>query len=93
MRPTFDIYDSEVDDVCIVHVCTEGMDEDRDGPIIRIYLNDEVIFENPSYPREVQQDEITKEDEQFIDDQEEEYGPDDYPSGVDWDTLTEKVTS
>ena len=33
------------------------------------------------------QEEITKEDEQYINDQENEYGPDDYPSGVDWDAL------
>ena len=50
LRPTFDVYNAEVDGVTVVHVCTDGLPEDAIGPIIRIYLNDEPIFENPRYP-------------------------------------------
>jgi hypothetical protein len=48
-KPTFDVYSSEKDGVCVVHVDTEGMPEDGNGPIIRIYLNDGSIYENPEY--------------------------------------------
>lgn len=47
---TFDIYHSEVDGVTVVHVCTDQLPEDAKGPIIRIYLNDEPVFENPALP-------------------------------------------
>ena len=50
LSPTFDVYKAEVDGVTVVHVCTDGLPEDTNGPIIRIYLNDEPIFENPRYP-------------------------------------------
>ena len=50
LRPTFDVYNAEADGVTVVHVCTDGLPEDTNGPIIRIYLNDEPIFENPRYP-------------------------------------------
>lgn len=48
--PQFDRYISEEDGVYVVHVDTEDMPENEHGPIIRIYLNDEPIFENPRYP-------------------------------------------
>jgi len=51
-KPTFDIYQSDADGVLVVHVDTHGLSEDEHGPILRIYLNDEVIYENPAYPGE-----------------------------------------
>ena len=48
--PTFDVYQSEADGVTVVHVETHGMPEDSRGPVIRVYLNDEPIFENPPLP-------------------------------------------
>ena len=41
---------SDVDRVPVLHINTEYMPEDADGPICRIYLNDEPIWENPAYP-------------------------------------------
>ena len=38
------------DGVHVMHVDTNGIPEDGEGPIIRIYLNDEVIYENPPLP-------------------------------------------
>lgn len=49
-RPTFHVYDAESDGVKIVHVETAGVPADANGPRIRIYLNDEIIFENPALP-------------------------------------------
>ena len=49
-RPSFDVYEAEVDGVTVVHVGTTGMREDCRGPIMRVYLNDEPIFENPPFP-------------------------------------------
>lgn len=45
---TFDI--SEVDGTPVLFVDTEGCKEDSDGPILRIRLNDEAVYENPKYP-------------------------------------------
>ena len=45
----FDCYFSLIDGVPVVHVCTENIKEDKHGPICRVYLNDEPIFENPEY--------------------------------------------
>lgn len=45
-EPTFDVYIGS-DGTPVVHVCTEDMDENNDGPIIRVYLNDELLFGNP----------------------------------------------
>jgi len=43
-------YKSEVDGTIVVEISTdEKVDEDIYGPMIRVYLNDEVLFENPSY--------------------------------------------
>lgn len=46
---TFDIYTGK-DGTPVVHVQTEGMPEDADGPICRVYLNDAVVHENPALP-------------------------------------------
>lgn len=51
MLPTFDVYVSELDGTLVVHVDTNDMPEDPNGePLIRIYLNDEPVFENPLMP-------------------------------------------
>ena len=47
---TFDVYQSDVDGTWVVHVCTEDMEEDKDGPLIRVYLNDHCLSENPPLP-------------------------------------------
>ena len=41
---------SEVDGITVVFIDTPNLPEDSNGPRIRIYLNDEAIFENPAYP-------------------------------------------
>lgn len=46
----YDEYYLHVDGTPVVHVDTTGMSEDLNGPICRIYLNDEVIYENPPLP-------------------------------------------
>jgi hypothetical protein len=38
------------DGIAVIFVDTPGLPEDASGPLCRIYLNDEVIYENPSYP-------------------------------------------
>jgi len=52
MKPTFDEYRSPKDGVNVVYINTDELPENKEGPIIRIYLNDEPIFENPSFERE-----------------------------------------
>lgn len=49
-KPTFDVYFSEVDGVCVVHVQTDDLPENEGGPEIRIYINDYIVYENPVYP-------------------------------------------
>ncbi len=51
-KPTFQVYESEIDGVTVVNVDTGELPENKHGPIIRIYLNDAVIFENPPFPQE-----------------------------------------
>lgn len=51
-------YESPVDNVPVVHVDTEGMPEDSNGPIIRIYLNDEYVYANPPHPNSKTSDDI-----------------------------------
>ncbi len=41
---------SPVDHTVVVNVDTLNLPEDDGGPRIRVYLNDEVTFENPPYP-------------------------------------------
>jgi len=43
-------YLSPEDGVVVVHVDTPNIDEDGKGPLIRLYLNDDSVFENPPYP-------------------------------------------
>jgi len=52
MKPTFDEYRSPKDGVNVVYINTDELPENKEGPIIRIYLNDEPIFVNPSFERE-----------------------------------------
>lgn len=50
IKPTFDVYFSEVDGTCVVHIDTEGMPENDMGPIMRVYINDgDSVYENPRY--------------------------------------------
>ena len=43
-------YKSDLDGTIVVEISTdEKVDEDIYGPMIRVYLNDDVLFENPSY--------------------------------------------
>jgi len=51
-EPTFDVYESEVDGVTVAHVDTGELPENELGPVIRIYLNDTVLYENPKFPKE-----------------------------------------
>lgn len=34
----------------VIEINTEGLDEDRHGPILRVWLNNETIWENPEVP-------------------------------------------
>lgn len=38
-----------VDGVCVVHLFTQDLPEDDKGPRLRLYINDEVVYENPPY--------------------------------------------
>ena len=41
------------DGTLLVEILTnEEIEENENGPKVRIYLNDEVLFENPPYPME-----------------------------------------
>ena len=42
-------YHSEADGTLVLAIETR-IEEDKNGPKIRIYLNDEAVFENPPYP-------------------------------------------
>jgi len=53
--PQLVTYKSLTDGVSVVHIDTLGEPEDENGPIIRVYLNDEPIFENPKFPESEQQ--------------------------------------
>jgi len=49
-EPKIEIYQSEKDNVLVVEIDTTNLPEDKQGqPIIKVYLNDGVIFENPKY--------------------------------------------
>ena len=53
VRNRVDWYQSEVDGTIVVEILTnEEIEENENGPKVRIYLNDEVLFENPPYPVE-----------------------------------------
>jgi hypothetical protein len=49
----FDRYYSAKDNVPVVHIDTMKLEENMFGPVCRIYLNDEPIWENPKYHMEV----------------------------------------
>lgn len=63
-EPTFsyDEYESTVDGVPVVHVETPASWDEPNGPRCRIYLNDEVIYENPPYPTPEEWDELNKQE-------------------------------
>ena len=48
-------YHSEEDGTLVLAVETR-LEEDENGPKIRVYLNDEVVFENPPYPSDPDMD-------------------------------------
>lgn len=48
----FDVYFSEKAGTPVVHVDTGNLDENANGPICRVYLNDEAIYENPKLREE-----------------------------------------
>lgn len=50
-----DSYYSELDFTPVIHIDTVNLTEDINGPLCRIYLNDECIYENPVYPLRQQQ--------------------------------------
>jgi len=53
VRNRVDWYKSEADGTIVVEILTnEEIEENENGPKVRIYLNDEVLFENPPYPVE-----------------------------------------
>jgi hypothetical protein len=45
-----DAYRSPEDDILVIFVDTPEIDEDSKGPLLRLYLNDDPVFENPTYP-------------------------------------------
>jgi hypothetical protein len=48
----FVVYKSDADGTLVVHIDTgKAVEENERGPMIRVYLNDGWIFENPPYPR------------------------------------------
>ena len=49
-HPSIRLVGSELDGVKTIFIDTETLPEDNAGPILRVYLNDEVIYENPKYP-------------------------------------------
>lgn len=48
--PVFQVYRSEIDGCIVVHIDTQDIPEDQRGPIIRVYVNDGVVYENPPFP-------------------------------------------
>jgi hypothetical protein len=51
---TYDAYYSSAGGVPVVHVDTDNLKEDDKGPFCRVYLNDDVIYENPPLPKEAE---------------------------------------
>jgi len=43
---------SDKDGINVIFIDTPELGEDGNGPFIRIYLNDEPIFQNPRYMKE-----------------------------------------
>ena len=51
--PTFDIYKSDLDGVLVIHIDTENVPENNEGPIMRVYINDDTddpAYANPPMP-------------------------------------------
>lgn len=46
---TVEITYSELDGTPVIQILTEDSPENEDDPICRVYLNDEPLFENPTY--------------------------------------------
>ena len=46
------VRESDADGTLVIQIDTPDIDEDINGPMIRVYLNDDVLFENPPYPVE-----------------------------------------
>jgi hypothetical protein len=42
-----------LDGTLVVELSTSNMEEDKNGPVIRVYLNDGPIYENPPYSSSV----------------------------------------
>ena len=50
-EPVLVHYRSEVDGALVVHIDTDGIPDDGEhGPKIRIYLNDNPVYEDPVFP-------------------------------------------
>ncbi|MCP4166021.1 MAG: hypothetical protein GY759_09035 [Chloroflexi bacterium] len=49
-KPEISLHKSKQDGTWVVYIDTPDMPEDSNGPIIRVWLNDETIFENPTVP-------------------------------------------
>jgi hypothetical protein len=45
-------YISTVDDVEVIDITTENGPENEKGPLLRVYLNEASLFENPAFPEE-----------------------------------------
>jgi len=56
--PTFDVYRSEIDGTWVVHVQTDGIGEDEKGPFIRVYINDDNVYENPVHPERADESKV-----------------------------------
>lgn len=52
VKNRFVTYESDADGTLVIQIDTPDIDEDINGPMIRVYLNDDVLFENPPYPVE-----------------------------------------
>lgn len=44
-----EITKSELDGTLTIFIDTPNIDENENGPKIRVYLNDEAVFDNPNY--------------------------------------------
>lgn len=52
------VYPSPEDGTMVIHLDTPNIAEDENGPLLRLYLNDDTIYENPPYPGS-EEDEVT----------------------------------
>ncbi len=68
-EPDIALTRSERDGVWVVYIDTPDLPENSDGPIIRIWLNDETVYENPRVPRWDADDAVADAAADVIDDQ------------------------